>query len=117
MDIRKLGKLVQRAPGRAPVSDPCGIAGAYEEATGGGGQVRSSCMCNDCVTKCCRAPNSVQTKFLAIARPAQSHTLTPLVQTPIGSKQGDKGSELPVGVITNWKAGGVEEVGFMLGAK
>lgn len=63
-----------RAPGRAPVSDPCGVAGAYKESTGGGGQ------------------------------------------TPIGAKQGDKGSELPVGVVTNWKAGGVEEVGFMLGA-
>eukprot|EP01051_Picozoa_sp_SAG22_P001609 SAG22_NODE_65_length_23128_cov_51.766609_4_plen_254_part_00 len=63
-----------RAPGRAPVADPCGVAGAYKLPVGGGGQ------------------------------------------TPIGAKQGDKGSGLPVGVVTDWKAGAVEEVGFMLGA-
>eukprot|EP01049_Picozoa_sp_SAG25_P008851 SAG25_NODE_829_length_5170_cov_2.432656_6_plen_276_part_00 len=63
-----------RSPGRAPTADPCGVAGAYKLAVGGGGQ------------------------------------------TPIGAKQGDKGSELPVGVITEWKKGAVEEVGFMLGA-
>ena len=57
------------------VADPCGVAGAYNLSTGGGGQ------------------------------------------TPIGATQGDKGSELPVGVVTEWKAGAVEEVGFMLGAK
>ena len=27
-----------RAPGRAPVADPCGVAGAYTVATGGGGE-------------------------------------------------------------------------------
>ena len=27
-----------RAPGRAPISDPCGVAGAYTVATGGGGE-------------------------------------------------------------------------------
>ena len=27
-----------RAPGRAPVSDPCGVAGAYTESVGGGGE-------------------------------------------------------------------------------
>jgi hypothetical protein len=27
-----------RAPGRAPVSDPCGVAGAYTKAAGGGGE-------------------------------------------------------------------------------
>jgi hypothetical protein len=27
-----------RAPGRAPVSDPCGVAGAYTTAAGGGGE-------------------------------------------------------------------------------
>ena len=47
-----------RSPGRAPVADPCGVAGAYVRATGGGGE------------------------------------------TPIGSKQGDLGSELPVNVVT-----------------
>ena len=47
-----------RSPGRAPVADPCGVAGAYVRSTGGGGE------------------------------------------TPIGSKQGDLGSELPVNVVT-----------------
>ena len=27
-----------RAPGRAPVADPCGIAGGYSKAQGGGGE-------------------------------------------------------------------------------
>lgn len=66
-----------RAPGRAPTADPCGVAGGYLTAQGGGGQ------------------------------------------TPEGAThQGQKGSTLPPleGVRTEWKAGGVEEVGFMLGA-
>jgi hypothetical protein len=39
-------------------------------------------------------------------------------QTPIGAHQGDLGSKLPPleGVHTEWQAGGVAEVGFMLGA-
>jgi hypothetical protein len=39
-------------------------------------------------------------------------------ETPIGAKQGDLGSKLPSlkGVHTEWQAGGVAEVGFMLGA-
>ena len=39
-------------------------------------------------------------------------------ETPIGAKQGDLGSKLPPldGVHTEWKAGGVATVGFMLGA-
>lgn len=61
-----------RSPGHNPVSDPCGVAGAYKLPAGGGGQ------------------------------------------TPIGAKQGDRGSELPVDVVTEWKASAVQEVGFML---
>jgi hypothetical protein len=39
-------------------------------------------------------------------------------QTPFGAHQGDLGSKLPPleGVHTEWKAGGIADVGFMLGA-
>jgi hypothetical protein len=65
-----------RAPGRAPVADPCGFAGGYMKAQGGGGE------------------------------------------TPVGAHQGDLGSKLPPleGVKTEWVAGGVAEVGWMIAA-
>merc|ERR550514_2515597 len=65
-----------RAPGHAPVSDPCGVAGGYRVQRGGGGE------------------------------------------TPVGAKQGDLGSKLPPldRVHTEWTAGGVAEVGWMVGA-
>jgi len=61
-----------RAPGYAPVVDPCGVAGAYKKK-------------GDPV--------------------------------PPGSKLGDLGSKLPKlkGVKTEWTAGGVAEVGSMMG--
>jgi len=60
-----------RAPGYAPVVDPCGVAGAYKQH-------------GDPV--------------------------------PPGSKLGDLGSKLPkLGVKTEWTAGGVAEVGAMMG--
>eukprot|EP00935_MAST-01C_sp_MAST-1C-sp1_P002395 g2395.t1 len=65
-----------RAPGRAPVADPCGIAGGYGNYTFGGGE------------------------------------------TPVGAKHGALGSKLPPlkDVHTKWIAGGVAEVGWMVGA-
>lgn len=65
-----------RAPGRAPVVDPCGMAGGYTKPTGAGGQ------------------------------------------TPVGSHQFARGSELPKldNVKTEWLAGDVVEVGWMVGA-
>jgi hypothetical protein len=66
-----------RSPGRAPLSDPCGIAGGYAVETGGGGE------------------------------------------TPVGApRQGFPGSQLPKleNVTVQWAAGGVAEVGWMLGA-
>lgn len=61
-----------RSPGRAPVSDPCGISGGDAHYN---------------------------------------------VQAAVGSKKGDKGSNLPpLNITTTWFKGAVEEVGFMLGA-
>ena len=55
-----------RAPGYAPVADPCGIAGGYKKYDPVGGE------------------------------------------TPLGAKQGDRGSLLPkLGVVTEWLAGSV----------
>lgn len=64
-----------RSPGRAPVVDPCGMAGGYSKTRGGGGQ------------------------------------------TPNGASQFDRGSQLPkLGGKTEWLAGDVVEVAWMVGA-
>ena len=64
-----------RAPGYAPVEDPCGMAGGDKVYNPVGGE------------------------------------------TPLGSKQFDRGSQLPkLGVVTEWLAGDVVEVGWMLGS-
>eukprot|EP01044_Picomonas_judraskeda_P035830 COSAG03_NODE_15529_length_428_cov_0.920973_1_plen_109_part_01 len=62
-----------RTQGRAPTADPCGIAGGYSQARGGGGQ------------------------------------------TPVGAKQGDRGSDLSphTGLRTVWNASTPHEVGWM----
>lgn len=53
-----------RAPGRAPVSDPCGLAGGYNRPTGGGGETPAGAKQGDPGSKL-PPLKGVQTEWLA----------------------------------------------------